>query len=243
MKGVILAVADSVDPGDSGDYTYGIMGVGLPGLEASTTQYPGFVDALFKQGLIASRSYSIYLDDIEDDTGTITFGGVDSTKYSGKLVPLPIVPYTDDYPRLQVEWTKLSLTDSAGHTTVLSASNLSYPSTLDTGYTTIVVPTDMFNSLATFFGVIVLSDGTCTVPCKMPDGHLTFGFGKGPAVTIKVPFYELAIPMDDDRCLFGLSVQDDDVMSFGDPFLRTAYTVYNFDKMTISLAQAVWVDN
>ena len=217
------------------------MGIGLDATQASNVKHAGFLDNLYDQGLIASHSYSIYLDDIDASSGSIIFGGYDSSKWSGDLVTLPIVYYTDDTPRLQVTWTYLSVTDESGTTTTLSASDLSYPVTLDTGYTATVLPVDMFKYLYTLLGASGPdSNSNYFVPCELPEGYLTFGFGEGPEVLINVPFSELAVPVGNDQCLFGFLPQDQVVVSFGDTFLRSAYVNYDFDAGTIGLAQAAW---
>ncbi|KIW27936.1 uncharacterized protein PV07_07632 [Cladophialophora immunda] len=237
VTGVTFAVATS-----AANTNRGIMGIGLAGLEASEVQYPEFLDDLKSQGLIDRRSYSIYLDDLEAGSGFILFGDVDASKYSGDLVTLPMVPYTDSAPRLQVEWTYLSATDGAGTTTALTQAAFSYPVAMDTGYTTSVLPVELFNELATYFGVTTDNAGDYLVSCDMPAGSFTFGFGSGPAVAIQVPFSELAVPVpgEDGTCLFGFLPQEQSVISFGDTFLRSAYLYYDFDGSSISLAQAVW---
>ena len=40
------------------------MGVGMNGLEATTTPYQGFIDDLVNQGIISKRAYSVYLDNL-----------------------------------------------------------------------------------------------------------------------------------------------------------------------------------
>ncbi|OAP65445.1 hypothetical protein AYL99_01417 [Fonsecaea erecta] len=237
VTGVTFAVATS-----AASTQRGIMGIGLQGLEASQVKYPELLDDLQSQGLIDRRSYSIYLDDLEAGSGFILFGDVDSSKYSGDLVTLPIIPYTDSAPRLQVEWTSLSATDGSGSTEALLQSGFSYPVALDTGYTTSVLPVELFNELATYFNVYTDDAGNYLVPCQMPSGSFTFGFGDGPAVSIQVPYSELAVPepSGSGACLFGFLPQDQSVISFGDTFLRSAYVYYDFDSSTISLAQAVW---
>jgi hypothetical protein len=57
------------------------------------------VDNLHHYGIIARRAYSLYLNDDRTDTGVILFGGIDSTKYTGELVSIPInvsCPVMDD---------------------------------------------------------------------------------------------------------------------------------------------------
>jgi Eukaryotic aspartyl protease len=59
LNGIIIAVV-------SGDFNEprGIMGVGLPSLEATDIpEHPGVIQLLYNQGYILSQSYSLYLDD------------------------------------------------------------------------------------------------------------------------------------------------------------------------------------
>ena len=59
LNGIIVAVVsdDVTEP-------RGIMGVGLPGLEAADIpEHPGVIQLLYSQGYISSQSYSLYLDD------------------------------------------------------------------------------------------------------------------------------------------------------------------------------------
>lgn len=42
------------------------MGIGLDGLEAKHEDYAGFLDDMKKQGIISTRSYSIYLDELSE---------------------------------------------------------------------------------------------------------------------------------------------------------------------------------
>lgn len=149
-------------------------------------------------------------------------------------------------PRLQVEWTYLSVTTESG-TTTLTPDDWSYPVVLDTGYTTTVLPSDMYNSLYDLFQVSS-ENGAPVMTCKPPEGYFTFGFGVGPAVSIDVLFSEIAVPdeyLPDQDCLFGFEAPDPNtpVISFGDTFLRSAYVYYDIDAGTISLAQAGWVGN
>jgi len=78
---------------------YGIMGVSYDGQETDACpgeqegcpggfEIPSVPDALYTQGYIGSRSYSLYLDTIEELKGSILFGGVDTAKFTGELVAL-----------------------------------------------------------------------------------------------------------------------------------------------------------
>jgi hypothetical protein len=59
----------------------GVIGIGYDMDEASLTSYPNFIDQIVSQGLINTKAYSLYLDDMEEATGSIIFGGVDTNKF------------------------------------------------------------------------------------------------------------------------------------------------------------------
>ena len=61
------------------------MGVGYDTNEASYVrkvfEYPSVVDQMVSEGLIATKAYSLYLDDLTAKTGNILFGGADTAKF------------------------------------------------------------------------------------------------------------------------------------------------------------------
>lgn len=80
---------------------YGIMGVSYNNDETSTcgnvlpAGAPCFAidtvpDALYRAGIIGSRSYSIYVDGVGE--GAILFGGVDTARFAGPLATLAVQP-------------------------------------------------------------------------------------------------------------------------------------------------------
>lgn len=70
------------------------MGVGFDTNEAANQNpegvYPSVMDNLQSAGIIHRKAYSLYLNDLQADKGAIIFGGVDTTKYTGDLVALPL---------------------------------------------------------------------------------------------------------------------------------------------------------
>ncbi len=66
------------------------MGVGYDTNEASDNVYPTIMDNLKSNGVTNRKAYSLYLNDLQANTGAIIFGGVDTTKYTGELVALPL---------------------------------------------------------------------------------------------------------------------------------------------------------
>lgn len=78
----------------------GVIGIGYNINEASMTSftsvpYPNLVDQMVSQGLINTKSYSLYLDDLEEATGSIIFGGVDTDKFMHvEIIPVNLISLT-----------------------------------------------------------------------------------------------------------------------------------------------------
>ena len=122
MDKFIFAVANElqVSPHMDNGPQYGIMGVSYDGGESSicASEYynqttcninfttPTVPDALYTGGYIQSRSYSLYLDDVASKTGSILFGGVDTAKFTGDLVPLG--KQTNRQQGVKSTWARLS---------------------------------------------------------------------------------------------------------------------------------------
>jgi hypothetical protein len=65
----------------------GLMGIGYDTLEAGfqagdfDKPYKSIIDTMLDQGLINTKSYSLYLDDLTAKSGSIIFGGADTQKF------------------------------------------------------------------------------------------------------------------------------------------------------------------
>ena len=203
------------------------------------------------QGLISSRTYSLWLDDLEDSTGTVLFGGYDTAKYVGDLTLLDIQPdeQTGEIDSMTVAWTSLALTDDSG-STLITPDDFPLPAVLDSGTTLTVIPSDLFEQLSDYFGAVPDESYGNLVDCGIggANGSLDFEFGGGPIIS--VPFVELAVPAFDDdgnplqfddgtpACQFGVDQSPDGIsILLGDTFLRSAYVVYDLDAQQIGIAQ------
>ena len=189
----------------------GIMGIGYAFTEASndgTTAafiYPSIIDTMVSQGLIATRAYSLYLDDLQEATGSIIFGGLDSDKYYGSLTQLPIVPGTltngsKAYGFPAVMMSSLSMVSSkTGQATSFADRYLAqYPIVLDSGSTVSLLDPVLGQAMLTAIGGVYdyQTTGLLFVDCSLRNNVSTFNFGFGgtasaPKVTIKVPISEL----------------------------------------------------
>ncbi|KIW11577.1 hypothetical protein PV08_10878 [Exophiala spinifera] len=229
----------------------GIMGIGFQSGESAAVQgeftYPNVINVLKDQGHINSLAYSLWLDDLESNTGSILFGGVDKSKYHGNLVALPIQPdsQTGNLTSFTVAWTGLTVSGS-GQTSDMSPST-PQPAILDSGTTNTYLPDEIANSIFNGVGALTDTQYGNVVPCKLADDDLTFSFtfgGQGGAV-VNVSLSEFVTPLSeevtfkngDEACMFAINAAGADPILFGDSFLRSAYVVYDLENNEIGLAQ------
>ena len=224
----------------------GVMGVGFALNEAilqfGLAPYPNLVDQMVSQNLIKSRTYSLYLDDIDASTGVILFGGVDTDKFSGTLSTFPINTSGGVANQFVITLTGLSLSPPSGSTQGIGSSSL-FPVNvlLDSGSSFISLPSGMASSLASAMGATFSRQlGGYLLPnCNQQysTGTLNFFFS---GVEISVPYDELIVnPTATDgstflyndgspACMLGiLSGTSDNIAVLGDTFLRSAYVVYD----------------
>ncbi|KAI1485477.1 aspartic peptidase domain-containing protein [Biscogniauxia mediterranea] len=238
----------------------GLLGVGFSANVASDVKYPNIMDLFEEQGLIATQAYSLYLDDLYAETGTILFGGLDTEKYIGELKAVPILPdtTTKNYTSFSVALSSLTMTADNG--TVTNFTQAVIPAILDSGTTLTYLPTSMANRIITAFGAVddTSPDGTglvyvnCDYLSSNKNLTFDFQFGGSDGPIIRVPIDELILDNVKGYVEIGLVVPDlpfDNVCSFGiqgspglyllgDTFLRSAYVVYDLSNKQIALAPA-----
>ena len=216
----------------------GILGVGFASDEsiAATTggqTYPNFPEVLQSSGIIATQSYSLWLNDLKSNTGSILFGGVDTSKYHGDLSILAIAP--DQQSGTLTSFTVvLDNIEVIGNqkSTQYSAKNMAAPVVLDSGTTLTYLPDNIANAILNGVGAINTDEFGPVVPCYIATTPATinFGFGNANGVTIAVPISEFVIPFppgtDAPRfkannapaCLWGLLPAGDAPNLLGDTF-------------------------
>lgn len=112
------------------DIPAGIMGVGYDTNEAilqfsNSASYSSIIDSLMSQGFTNTKAYSLWLNDLDSNTGSVLFGGVDTKKYQGSLTGLPIQKnaQSDSYTDFTVVMSSLSYTSTAGKVTTMRNLN------------------------------------------------------------------------------------------------------------------------
>ncbi|KIW99147.1 uncharacterized protein Z519_00810 [Cladophialophora bantiana CBS 173.52] len=237
---------------------HGVMGIGFDTNEANndspTGVYPTVLDNLKSSGIINRKAFSLYLNDFEATTGAVIFGGIDTTKYSGDLVALPLQPGPEGIvSEYYVTLTSVSFTDSTGQTTQLSPQGYSQATLLDSGTTNTLLTDDVFTGLALGLGAVTDPSGQAyLIPCSLStaNGTINYSFGGDGGVTIQVPVSQVvggqgytSSQFDDPSggCVlaFGTPADSGGFSILGDSFLRSAYAVFDIDNKVAALAQAV----
>jgi len=211
------------------------MAIGYPENEAillfNLTPYPTLLDKMVSQKLVESRTYSLYLDDLQASTGSIIFGGVDLQKFNAPLLTVPINEDVDLIAAFYISLTGISISESKRCTPPINSSWYPINALLDSGTTDMLLPTTIANYLAEYFGGKFNEDtglfdlANCDLQ-NATSGFVTFDFS---GIKINVPFNELALPNDTGGCLLGFEDAGSDAScaSLGDTFLPSAYVVYD----------------
>ncbi|KAB5513124.1 aspartic peptidase domain-containing protein [Coniochaeta sp. 2T2.1] len=237
----IFGVAyDSVRP------SVGILGVGPEQSPSGwDSAYPHILDSLATQGFINSRAFSMDLQGLGSTSGSVIFGGIDTKKYQGSLLKLPIVPAAqapDGNTRYYIRLDGISVNQPDG--TIVSvyqkaAGGLGQVVQIHSGYTLSSFSTVVFQKLVAAFpsAQAVQGDELYSVDCldAGQGGSLDFTFGDK---VINVPYSDFV--WRDPRsglCILG-AFADDYISVLGDTFLRAAYVVFDWDNRNIHLAQS-----
>jgi hypothetical protein len=227
----------------------GILGVGYTINEvqvgrARMEPYDNLPAKLTKEGLIPSNAFSLYLNDLDSNTGSILFGGIDTEQYEGDLHTLPIQSEAGAYAEFLITLTSVELNGRAVQ------SDMALAVLLDSGSSLTYLPNDMVNQIYDLVGASFQPDEEIAfVDCALRNDPATMRFAFSEPAVIEVPLDELVIdlvgitgrPMSfsdgTPACLFGIAPAGDGTNVLGDTFLRSAYVVYDLENNEISLAQ------
>lgn len=218
MKKVQFGVATS-----SQEQFAGILGIGYG--NGFNIKYNNFVDELALQNVTKTKSFSVALGSKDEGQGVVVFGGVDTSKFTGTLAPLPIIPASkspDGVARYWVTLKSITHTGQGGNSASLAGKAM--PVFLDTGATLTLLPPDVTKAMATALNATGMDlNGFYTVDCGLAkmNGTIDFAFE---GVTIRVPYNEILREMKTQppMCYLGVMASNMFVL-LGDTFLRSAY--------------------
>ncbi|OHW98930.1 aspartic-type endopeptidase [Colletotrichum incanum] len=203
--------------------SFSVFGVGPVGNEGAAKQYVNVPARMKEAGVINKNAYGVYLNDFKGSDGSITFGGMDTAKFDGKLQDVPLIP--DDngkFGQFVVSFSSMSVSGQAGAGAGVpndgakkkraqaakggagadaAAANFvsnPLPALLDTGNPALDLPLEAVTGMAKALGINTQKDGDATLlgpmPCSMGASmNLVLGFNKD-AVKMSVPFSLLMVP-------------------------------------------------
>lgn len=230
LKGIDFAEATS-EPGLAflvGKFD-GILGLAFDSISVNKITPPFY--EMINQGVIDEQVFAFYLGSSKADGGVATFGGVDESKFRGKVTYAPI--RRKGY--WEVALDKIGFADEE-----LELENTG--AAIDTGTSLIAMPTDVAEILNKEIGASQNWMGQHTVDCSTVP-HLP-----------KLTFYLNGVPYTLEGKDYILEVQGACLSSFmgmdlpppigplwiiGDVFLRKFYTVYDFGREAVGFAHAV----
>jgi hypothetical protein len=225
----------------------GVLGIGYPSNEVQVGRYgqdayPNLPRAMVDQGLIKSNAYSLWLNDLESNTGSILFGGVNTAKYVGELQTLPIQKVNGGYSEFVIALTGVAFESDSHHRTY-SSDALPAAVLLDSGSSLTYLPDPIVEGIYGDLNVAYEpSSGVGYLPCNLAGKNvkITYTFSS-PKITVTID--ELLLDAGDLRfrdgaraCIFGIVPAGDSTAVLGDTFLRSAYVVYDIANNEISIA-------
>ena len=246
IPSLIMGYANELKDGSDG---VGMFGISYQKNSQFANAYNGHepetvISAMVKTGAIARQAYSIFLGSTKSGQGSIAFGGVDSSLYTGELVAVPIMlDANGKYAVTNVALTGISVNDLDGTRSLTMGHHIGMPAYVDTGFTQQKLPRFLVDQIFRGFGVSVI-DGTAYLPCSRTHANvsLTYHFGGPNGPTINVPLSSLAptyayTDNGVDLCYVDMDPLGGNV-ALGDSFMRSGYFVFDLENNQIAMAQA-----
>ncbi|CCG22094.1 Sap9 secreted aspartyl proteinase [Candida orthopsilosis Co 90-125] len=227
----------------------GVLGIGLPGLETTTSygyMYENLPIKMKSDGIIKRVLFSLYLDQADADSGSLLFGAIDHAKYEGSLETIPMLKtYRQiDYPvRFEVEVSNITLNNNQGVTANVMTDSVG--AVLDSGSTLSYLYSEQIQAVGEALqGRYSSSAGAYIVDCRFLETNSTLDIqfsGK----TIKVPVSDLVLQASRSTCYLGLFEQSSSssYILFGDNVLRSAYIVYDLEEYEVHIGQVYYTDD
>ncbi|XBW36312.1 hypothetical protein QEN19_001895 [Hanseniaspora menglaensis] len=243
----------------------GVLGISLPRDESlfsnydNGTTYANLPQQLKADGLISKVSYSLFLNSLCDQSGSLLFGAINNNWYTGELNTVPLVniypSFTDIPLEFDITVNGVGIADypTLGSKKTLTKTN--FPGVLDSGTTLMQLPPDLAYALADSldfvfddaFGWFV---GGCPTADQLRESSIVFNIG---GINYYAPLnnfiYTTSSP---DVCAFVVSpfvsngdFEDADDYSkynnyaiLGDVLLTSLVAVYDLESYEITLGVA-----
>ncbi|KAL6931398.1 hypothetical protein ACO0R3_002861 [Hanseniaspora guilliermondii] len=243
----------------------GVLGISLPRDESlfsdfiNGTTYSNLPQTLKADGLISKVSYSLFLNSLCDQSGSLLFGAVNPDWYTGELNTVPLVNIYPNFSDIPIEFditvNGVGIADfpTLGDRKTITKTN--FPGVLDSGTTLMQLPPDLAFALADeldfvwkeAFGYFV---GGCPSEEQLRDSSIVFNIG---GINYYAPLnnfiYTTSSP---DVCAFVVSPfqsngyfndaddysKYDNYAILGDVLLTSLVVVYDLESYEITLGVA-----
>ncbi|KAK6523575.1 hypothetical protein TWF281_001556 [Arthrobotrys megalospora] len=207
--------------------------------------YPSLPELMAMEGSINLILYSIYINDIRNDGGEIFFGAIDEAKYEGTLTTFE----SNTVGRVYIKGVYFLDPDGTNSTLVDSEEIISTDvGDIQLGTPSLWVPNNVYRRLIEKVPVTYSTAYEAyTVDCSIADDDLgTVQFDLGDTI-ISVHTRQILVeyPTGSGTCVLTLYQSEKSRSSspdflLGTPFLRSAYTVFDYTNNRTSIAQSVF---
>jgi hypothetical protein len=205
----------------------GILGLAFPTI--SVNKMPTVFENMVAQKLVDQQVVSFYLADSSGSDGEMTVGGIDSTKYTGDLVYVPLTSET--YWETKMDSFNINGASASSTTRCI----------LDTGTSLLAGPSADVKKIAATVGAkpFFLNKAEYTIDCsKIPTlPNIVISLG-GANFTLTGADYTIN---SGSICLFAMTGIDvpapaGPLWILGDVFIRKYYTVFDWGKKQLGFA-------
>lgn len=194
---------------------------------------PTMLDSLKENNVISRKLFSIYSSANDHSLGEISFGAIDSAKYTGDFVSVPLREKSDGY----VWWTYM--TDLSAGCQSATGGNIYYIS-FDCGYTTgVTIPSALKQKIVNNFDAYYESSSQ----------NYVFDCDKATPLTVEVMGHNIEIPVsaitkkvkNSDKCVLQNinTGSETDTVYFGWVFFPYIYGVFDAQNKEILFADPV----
>lgn len=221
----------------------GIFGHGYSSNQAAAADegkdpYPNIFDIMVRKKLINLKAFSMWLDNLQN--GHILYGRIDTTRFQGQLVTVPVV-VSKDLWQFMINLMDVRLSDKA-KPMKLPLDTFPIPVMLDSGSTGTFLPVNLVKEIHRVLQINepgTMNNGLISCSLMQSDLTLDFTFGtpaKPAMITIPIPMSAIFRPTGRDSLCRIQITPSDDHYSLGINFLSEAYIVYDMTNNQISLA-------
>ncbi|KAM0664290.1 hypothetical protein ACQRIU_006873 [Beauveria bassiana] len=233
-----FGVGDMTSPGTTLGRIAGIMGLRYiaPQINPNTAYFPSI---LRNQNITKSRAFGMALR--EKGQGQLTFGGYDTSKFSGQLEKLPIILNSHKDPMVPLQSVSFTASSCGDSEVVLDNQTTSRDFTLgiDSGSPGLLLEDDLFEMLEAKLQAKP-SSGLMKVACDVLDAGASLHFKMTDRTTVSVPLADMLYQkVDSDKnCLLAIEKRRTPAdLWIGGHFLRRSFVLFDWDDNSMYIAR------